>query len=175
MPHADAAYNLARRLTRGSDAAEDIVQDAFVRALAGFDAFRGGDARAWLLTIVRNRFYDWLRERRLKATTPLTAPGTFDEAGEDAAQDYTDLDADTPESELLRKDEALSMRALIDRLPTRLREVLVLREMEHLSYREIAEITGAPIGSVMSRLARARAALGEAWRAFEHQGAGAVT
>jgi RNA polymerase sigma-70 factor (ECF subfamily) len=175
LPHADAAYNLARRLTRGSDAAEDIVQDAFVRALAGFGAFWGGDARAWLLTIVRNRFYDWLRERRRGATAPLAMAGAFDEGGEDAAQDYTDLDADTPETELLRKDQAMSMRALIDRLPTRLREVLVLREMEDLSYREIAEITGSPIGSVMSRLARARAALGDAWRAWEQEVAGAGT
>lgn len=172
LPHADAAYNLARRLTRGSDGAEDIVHDAFVRALAGFATYRGGDGRAWLLAIVRNRFLDWLRERRRGATEPLAGAGAFDDLGEGDYADYSDPDQDTPETALLRADQATRVRMMIDRLAPRLREVLVLREMEDLSYREIAEITGAPIGSVMSRLARARAALGHAWRALEGEGPG---
>jgi RNA polymerase sigma-70 factor (ECF subfamily) len=160
-PHADAAYNLAVRLTKTPEAAEDIVQDAYVRALSGFANFRGGDARSWILTIVRNRFYDWVRERKLKATTPLAVVG---DGGEDDF-DYWDPDQETPEDALARKDEASQVRALVDGLPPRLREVIVLKEMEDLSYRQIAEITGAPIGTVMSRLSRARALLAETWKA----------
>jgi len=159
LPHADAAYNLALRLTRSPETAEDIVQDAYVRALAGFDAYRGGDPRAWILTIVRNRFYDWARERKLKATAPLSAVG---DDGEDDF-DYWDPDQQTPEDALARKDEAASVQSMVDGLPPRLREVIVLKEMEDLSYRQIAEITGAPMGTVMSRLSRARALLAETW------------
>jgi RNA polymerase sigma-70 factor (ECF subfamily) len=161
MPHAGAAYNLAYRLSRRPDVAEDIVHDAFVRALAGFSGFRGDDGRAWILTIVRNRFYDWAREQRLKGTVSLTGTGSV-EAGDDAEWDVADPDQETPEAELLRKKDAASLRCLIDRLPPKLREVLILREMEDLSYKQIAEITDCPIGSVMSRLSRARARLGEA-------------
>ena len=165
LAHADAAYNLALRLCRRADIAEDIVNDAYVRALGGFTDFRGGDGRSWILTIVRNRFYDWLREQRLKATVPLARAS--DDADGDQDWDIPDLDQETPEEALARKGEAGALHALIDRLPPRLREVLILREMEELSYREIAEITSAPIGSVMSRLSRAREALAEAWRAHE--------
>jgi len=159
LPHADAAYNLALRLTRSPETAEDIVQDAYVRALASFDAYRGGDPRAWILMIVRNRFYDWARERKLKATAPLSAVG---DDGEDDF-DYWDPDQQTPEDALARKDEAASVQSMVDGLPPRLREVIVLKEMEDLSYRQIAEITGAPMGTVMSRLSRARALLAETW------------
>jgi len=158
LPHADAAYNLAVRLTRSREAAEDIVQDAFVRGLAGMDSYRGGDARAWILTIVRNRFYDWVRERKLKATSPMSTPD-----GPEDDFDYWDETQDNPEMALARKDEATQVRALVDGLPPRLKEVIVLREMEDLSYRQIADITAAPIGTVMSRLSRARAMLSEAW------------
>jgi len=171
LTHAGAAYNLALRLARRPDVAEDIVQDAYVRALAGFAAFRGGDAKSWLLTIVRNRFYDWLRGQRLKATAPLAAAGE----GEDDAWDPVDPDQETPEEALARKGEAGALHALIDRLPPRLREVLILREMEELSYREIAAVTASPIGSVMSRLARARAALADAWRKLEAERAEALS
>jgi RNA polymerase sigma factor (sigma-70 family) len=164
MPHASAAYNLAYRLSRRPDVAEDIVHDAYVRALAAFAGFRGGDGRAWILTIVRNRFYDWRREQKLKGTVSLTALGSGED-DDDADWDVADPDQDTLEEELLRKTDALNLRHLIDRLSPKLREVLVLREMEDLSYRQIAEITQCPIGSVMSRLSRARALLGEAWRA----------
>ena len=158
LPHADAAYNLALRLARSPETAEDIVQDAYVKALSGFDAFRGGDPRAWIFTIVRNRFYDLARERKLKATAPLP-DGTEDDF------DYWDPDQETPEDALSRKDQAAKVRGMVDGLPPRLREVLVLKEMEDLSYRQIAEITGAPIGTVMSRLSRARALLAQTWKA----------
>jgi RNA polymerase sigma-70 factor (ECF subfamily) len=156
LPHADAAFNLAFRLTRHSEAAEDIVHDAYLRALQGLDQFRGGDPRAWILRIVRNRAFDWLRERKLKQTAPL---GGADP--DDPDWDFHDPDQVTPEEALVREGEAAGVRAVLDALPPRLREVLVLREMEDLSYREIAEITQAPIGTVMSRLARARALAAE--------------
>jgi len=165
LVHADAAYNLALRLARRSDVAEDLVQDAFVRALAAFGGYRGGDGRSWILTIVRNRFYDWLREQRLKATVPLTRPAN--EADDDEDWEPPDTAQDSPEQALAKKREAGALHAMIDRLPPRLREVIVLREMEDLSYREIAAVTESPIGSVMSRLSRARAALAEAWRERE--------
>ncbi|HEX4197461.1 MAG TPA: sigma-70 family RNA polymerase sigma factor [Caulobacteraceae bacterium] len=165
LAHSDAAYNLALRLTRRADVAEDIVHDAYVRALNGFSSYRGGDGRSWILTIVRNRFYDWLREQRLKATVPLGRPAN--DADDEEDWDFPDLEQDDPEEQLAKKSQADALHALIDRLPPRLREVIVLREMEKLSYREIAAITASPIGSVMSRLARARAALTEAWRANE--------
>jgi RNA polymerase sigma factor (sigma-70 family) len=165
LVHADAAYNLALRLSRQPDVAEDIVNDAYVRALGGFANFRGGDGRGWILTIVRNRFYDWLREQRLKATVPLSRPAN--DADDDDDWDFPDTEQDNPEEALAKKSQAGALHALIDRLPPRLREVIILREMEELSYREIAAITASPIGSVMSRLARARGALAEGWRAHE--------
>ena len=161
LPQLDAAYNLARHLARDAEAAEDIVQDAYLRALRGFDGYRGGDPRAWILQIVRNRFYDWARERRLDRTVPLPAAGgEADEAG----ADIPDPDAGTPEEALAGADEAQAVRAVVAGLPALFREALVLREMEDLSYREIAAVTGTPIGTVMSRLARARQLFGEAWR-----------
>ena len=166
LPHTDAAYNLALRLTRQAEAAEDVVHDAFLRALTGFDGFRGGDGRAWILTIVRHRALDWLREQKRKGTVSLRLVSA-DDADEDLDWEPPDLDQEDPEQTLIRKGEAAGLHALIDALPPRLREVLVLREMEDLSYRQIAEVTAAPIGSVMSRLARARTQLGEAWRRLQ--------
>jgi len=171
MPHADAAYNLALRLCRRTDVAEDIVHDAWVRALAGFVSFRGGDAKSWILTIVRNRFYDWAREQRLKGMARLTRPAN-DSDDADPDWDVADVDQPTPEDQMVGKTEVGALHALIDRLPPRLREVIVLRELEELSYREIAQVTESPIGSVMSRLSRAREALARAWREREAQMAG---
>lgn len=168
LPHTDAAYNLALRLTRQAEAAEDVVHDAFLNGLTSLDGFRGGDARAWLLRIVRNRAYDWLRERKRKATSPLTLVMP-DDPDQDREFDFHDPDQESPEDALVRKGEAASLWAMIDTLPPRLREVLVLREMEEMSYREIAEVTDAPIGSVMSRLTRARDQLGEAMRRLRDQ------
>lgn len=162
LPQLDAAYNLARHLVRDANAAEDIVQDAYLRALRGFDGYRGGDARAWILRIVRNRCYDWIRERRLDPTVPLpTGQGDPEDAAE---ADLPDPDQTTPEQALAGADEAAAVRALVARLPAPLREALVLREMEDLSYRQIAEVAGIPIGTVMSRLARARQVFSAAWR-----------
>jgi RNA polymerase sigma factor (sigma-70 family) len=168
LVHSDAAYNLALRLSRRPEVAEDIVSDAYVRALGGFANYRGGDGRSWILTIVRNRFYDWLREQRLKGTVPLTRPANDGDDGEED-WDFPDTEQDDPEEALAKKSQAGALHALIDKLPPRLREALILREMEELSYREIADITASPIGSVMSRLSRARVALAEAWRAHESQ------
>ncbi|HLK25572.1 MAG TPA: sigma-70 family RNA polymerase sigma factor [Caulobacteraceae bacterium] len=171
LKHADAAYNLAVRLSRREDVAEDIVHDAYVRALAAFPSLRG-DGRSWILAIVRNRFYDWIREQQRRANVPLTRPANSDDDDE-TDWDPPDLEQDSPEQALAKKGEAAALHALIDSLPPRWREVLILREMEELSYREIAAITDSPIGSVMSRLARARAALAAAWRKREADMAGA--
>jgi RNA polymerase sigma-70 factor (ECF subfamily) len=139
-----------------------VVHDAFLRAMTGFAQFRGGDPRAWLLRIVRNRAFDWLREVRLKRAAPLGGDDP-----DDPDWDVGDPDQPTPEEALMRKGTAAGVHAVLDGLPPRLREVLVLREMEELSYREIAEITEAPIGTVMSRLARARALAAERLLATE--------
>lgn len=150
LPHLDAAYSFARYLTRGGDLAEDVVHDAYVRALNAFSAYRGGDAKAWLLTIVRNCFLTSVR-RRVEVSAS-------DELAEIADE------ADTPEAALARNQTSETMRRLIRGLPENLAEVIVLREVEELSYKEIAAIIDAPIGTVMSRLARAREALAKAWR-----------
>ena len=144
LPHLDGAYGLARYLCRDPAAAEDIVQDAFLRAWRGFDGFRGSSPRAWLFAIVRNCFFSWTR------SGPAVGP--------DPAESFDTIatDEDDPEAALLRRDEAAVLHGLIEALPEPFREALVLRELEELSYREIAEVTSAPIGTVMSRLARAR-------------------
>jgi len=164
LPQLDAAYNLARHLTRDAAAAEDIVQDAYLRALRGFDGYRGGDARAWILRIVRNRFSDWVRDRRLDPTVPLPDGGADDPDGGHAGPELWDPDQATPEQALAGADEAAAVQMLVARLPAPFREVLVLREMEEMSYQQIAEVIGTPIGTVMSRLARARRMFGAAWR-----------
>jgi RNA polymerase sigma-70 factor, ECF subfamily len=146
VPHLDAAYNLARWLTRRDDEAEDVVQTACLRALRFFDGFAGGNARAWLLTIVRNTFHSGLaRRREREQATP------FDEEIHTAEQHGGD-----PEAELLRRADAELLRQGLEALPAPFREVMVLREIEGLSYKEIAAVAGVPIGTVMSRLARAR-------------------
>ena len=174
LPHLDAAYTLARFLTRDADAADDIVQDAFLRAFRAFDGFRGGDARAWLLAIVRNGVRRWAgdRNRARAMSEPLgTAPPTEDATeAEIRAWEAWDPAQDTPETALLRDSEASSVRRLVEALPEAFREVLVMREFGDLSYRQIAEITATPIGTVMSRLARARQMLGVAWRRQDGEG-----
>ncbi len=161
LPHLDAAYNLARYLTRSADAADDVVQDAFLRAFRGFAGYRGGAPRAWLLAIVRNCCRDYALERgRLRlAETPKDAVGD-DEPG----QPLWSSPSDNAEEQLIRRSEAEAVRRTIEELPLPLREVLVLREFEDLSYAELAEAIGAPVGTVMSRLARARERFAAAWR-----------
>ena len=149
LPHLDAAYNLARWLARSDPDAEDVVQEAYLRAFRFFEGFHGGDGRAWLLTIVRNVYYSLVG--RSLAPEITTA---FDEEIHSIPGD--DLD---PEKWALRRDESDQLQEAIEGLPQEAREVLVLRELEDLSYKEIAKIIEIPIGTVMSRLARARAAL----------------
>jgi len=152
LPHLDAAHNLARWLTGSTEDARDVVQDACLRALTFFDAFHGDDGRGWLLTIVRNTCYDFLRKNRRQAEMLGEA-----EDAESAPDRMPD-----PEALQLRHANQLLVREGIERLPAEYREVLVLRELEEMSYKQIAHVTGAPMGTVMSRLARARKRLQEA-------------
>jgi RNA polymerase sigma factor (sigma-70 family) len=159
VPLLDSAYSFARYLSRDADAAQDIVQDAFLRAYRSFGGYRGGNARAWLFTIVRNCYLGSLQNRR---RTSRLSGDAREEDGSDvlevASQD------DTPEEALLRKGESEAVQLAIATLPRRLREVIILREIEELSYSQIAEVTSLPIGTVMSRLSRARRKFEEAWR-----------
>jgi len=165
VPQLDAAYNFARFLSRDADAAQDIVQEAFLRAYRSFDGYQGGDARAWIFTIVRNCYHNWLQQRRRKSRIEVDAGPSSDDA---PAHDVA-ADDDTPEMSLLRRAESLAVRGVLNALPRSLREMLVLRELEGLSYREIAEIAALPIGTVMSRLARARQQFQQAWRRQDDQ------
>lgn len=146
MPHLDAAYNLARWLTQNDADARDMVQEAYLRALRFFEGFRGTDARAWLLTIVRNTCYTWLRRNRSSQLSCELDEVVF--ARESGGPD--------PETEQLIKAQVQLVNDAIEKLPIEFREVVVLRELEELSYKEIAVVLGVPIGTVMSRLARAR-------------------
>jgi RNA polymerase sigma-70 factor, ECF subfamily len=146
LPHLDAAYNLARWLAGSAQDADDVVQEACLRALAFFDGFHGEDGRAWLMAIVRNTSYDWLRKHRRNAQ--LAAPVDDLDWAADTAPD--------PEEEQLRNADRELLRQGLDALAAEYREVLVLRELEGMSYKQIARVIDAPIGTVMSRLARAR-------------------
>ena len=146
LPHMDAAYNLARWLTRNDHDAQDVVQEAYLRALRFFGGFRGGDGRTWLLAIVRNTCFTWLAQNR--APEPTTA---FDEEIHSAEGNVS-----TPEMLLLQGADKELVRQALEELPAQFREVLVLRELEGLSYKEIADVVGIPLGTVMSGLARAR-------------------
>jgi len=162
VPHLDAAYNFARFLSRNPDAAQDIVQESFLRAYRGFDGYQGGDACAWIFSIVRHCYHDWLRDRRRKSRLEIDTPGA-DVTGAFSIDDVPS-DDDSPEIALIRTAEQRAVRAVLNKLPRSLREMLVLRELEGLSYRQIAETSALPIGTVMSRLARARAQFENAWR-----------
>jgi len=144
MPHLDAAYNLAHWLLRNASDAEDVVQEAFLRAFKSFEGFRGGNSRAWLLTIVRNATYDWLRKKQRNDETIQ-----FDE-------ELHLPDEVVWQSEEMIAEQRQVVRQAIEELPVGYREVTVLRELEGVSYREIAAILQVPVGTVMSRLARAR-------------------
>jgi RNA polymerase sigma factor (sigma-70 family) len=163
LPHLDAAYNLARWLMRDAAAAEDVVQEAMLRALTYFSSFRGVNPRAWLLQIVRNAAYASKSLDRGVQFAPLGEPG---EAGTMAAEDLVS-EADDPEAVLIKLRGEQQVRELIAALPVELREPLILRELEELSYKEIAEISHIPIGTVMSRLFRARRLLVQAAAASE--------
>jgi len=160
MPHLDAAYNFARYLARDPVAAEDIAQEAFLRAFRAFPDYRGGAPKAWLFAIVRNCFLNWAAQRT-GAARLVVDEGALSAAQSMALANVADADQDSPEDALLRRREVETVRAVIENLPEPFRETLVLREMEELSYKEIAALTSAPIGTVMSRLARARQMLAD--------------
>jgi len=148
LPHLSAAYNLARWLLRDDTIAEDVVQESYLRALKYFSGYHGGDSRAWLLTIVRNTSYNWLQQNRSKELmNPI-----------EDAEALTSTEAN-PETVLRQRIDHELLRQALTELPIEFREVLILREMEGFSYKEIAALADLPIGTVMSRLARARARL----------------
>ena len=146
LPHLSAAYNLARWITGNDQDAEDLVQEAYLRALKSFDGFRGGDGRSWLLAIVRNTCSSWLRHN---GSNELVTP--FNEEVRNPEEE-----ASNPETLLLRNAEGELIKKVLQELALEFREVLIMRELEGLSYKEIAAVAGIPIGTVMSRLARAR-------------------
>ena len=150
MPHLNAGYNLARWLARDAHDAEDVVQDACVRALRYIGSLDRGEARAWFLTIVRHAFYDWCKRNR---------PAEIAQDDGTALEMAVDHAAVDPEQAVLRRADSKLLADALAELPLAFREVLILREMEELSYKEIARIADIPIGTVMSRLARARALL----------------
>jgi RNA polymerase sigma factor (sigma-70 family) len=156
LPHLGDAFALARWLTGDRTDAEDVVQDACLRALRGIGGFSGGNSRAWVLTIVRHTAYTWLGKNRpaaLVVTDDLEAVErvAFSRGGGDA-----EAADETPEAALIAKADAARLEAAIQKLPPPFRETLVLRDLQGLDYKEIAKVTGVPIGTVMSRLARAR-------------------
>ena len=155
LPHLDAAYNLARWLTRNDDDARDVVQDAFMRAMRHIAGFRGDNARGWLLQIVRHACFDWLRENRPGERVAL----------DDDETSFPELPApssDEPYQIAARRGDRAEIDRAIASLPIVFREVFVLRELEELSYLEIARIADTPVGTVMSRLARARGLMRQA-------------
>lgn len=146
LPHLGAAYNLARWLTSNDTDAEDIVQEAYLRAYKFFGGFHGTDGRAWLLTIVRNTTYTWLQQKRSPQLTTV-----FDEEIHSVESDDSN-----PETLLMQNLDSQLLRQSMEALPLEFREVMILRELEGLSYKEIADVADIPVGTVMSRLARAR-------------------
>ena len=157
LPHLDGAYNLARYLTRDPVLSDDVVQDAMVRAFRAFGAFRGGSPRAWLFAIVRNCCRTVQSGGRGAVSLVIQESSLSEEA---ASQIIHHPDpGPSPEEEVLRKADVNGVRSAIEAIPEPFREAIVLRELEELSYAEVAEVTGVPIGTVMSRLARGRAML----------------
>jgi RNA polymerase sigma-70 factor (ECF subfamily) len=153
LPHLDGVYSYVRFLCRDPALADDLTQEAYLRACRGFRGYRGGDAKTWLFAVARSCFLSWAR-----------TPGRAAAASDDGVAELPD-EGETPEQAAVRRGEVEQLRAAIQTLPEPFRETLVLRELEELSYKQLAEATGAPIGTVMSRLARARqlllSALGE--------------
>jgi RNA polymerase sigma-70 factor (ECF subfamily) len=166
LPHLDAAYNLARWLTRDPGDAADVVQEAMLRALRFFGGYRGGSGKSWLLAIVRNTAFDWMKANRPSEIVQLIDGGD-DGVGIDL-ENFASND-DDPETALIRTLDRQQLDRMIAELPTEFRECLVLRELEDMSYKEIAHVTGTPIGTVMSRLARARKLMRNGWTREEAQ------
>ncbi len=159
LPHLDSAFNLARWLARNHQDAEDIVQEAYLRAFKFFDSFHGEDGRAWLLGIVRNTFYTWYQQNKIQAqSTQFEEELHSVQIVDAAAVQFTD---NNPEAMLIQKDNRQQMHKALEALSVEFREVMVMRELEDLSYKQIAGIIGLPIGTVMSRLGRGRKQLAE--------------
>ena len=144
LPHLDAAYNLARWLTRDAADADDVVQEAYMRAFRFYEGFQGGDSRAWILRIVRNTCFTWLKKNRPK------------EIVYELEEDRHEAVTGNPETELVEESDRKALFELLEELPATFREIVVLRDLEGLSYKQISSITDVPLGTVMSRLARAR-------------------
>ena len=153
LPHLDAAYSLARWLTRNDQDAQDVTQESFLRAFRFFDGYQGGNMRAWLLTIVRNTCYTWLHQNR-----PPESAVEFDE---EIHSDEVSRGGADPELQVLANADKETVHRALEELPEVFREALVLRELEGMSYKEIADVTSVSLGTVMSRLARGRARLRE--------------
>jgi RNA polymerase sigma-70 factor (ECF subfamily) len=151
LPHLDAAHNLARWLTRSEVDAQDLVQESYLRAFRFFDSYKGGDSKAWILTIVRNTCRTWLRRQKREADAV-----PFDEAAHSGVGGIPDQ-----ERGVVGRERMDLLRSCMEMLPVDFREVLVMRELEEMSYQEIANVTGLPLGTVMSRLSRARKRLEE--------------
>jgi RNA polymerase sigma-70 factor (ECF subfamily) len=159
LPYLDSAFNLARWLTRSHQDAEDIVQESYLRAFKFFDSFHGEDGRAWMLGIVRNTFYTWYQQKKTEAqSTEFEEELHSIKAEDSAATQYAD---NNPEALLIQKDNRRGLQQALEVLSVEFREVIVLRELEDLSYKQIAAIAGIPIGTVMSRLGRGRKQLAE--------------
>lgn len=159
LPHMDAAYSLAHWLVRSRPDAEDIVQDAYLRAFRAFGQFTGGDIKPWLLKIVRNCAYRWLANRQRAGNVISLDEALSSRADDEAFGRQFAADAPTAEAVLISAGEQQLVLAALAELPPAYREVIVLRELEDLAYREIADVIGVPIGTVMSRLSRGRAEL----------------
>ncbi len=155
LPHLDAAYNLARWLTRNEHDAQDVVQEAYLRAFRFFDGYRGGDGKSWLLEIVRNTCSTWRRREKRNLTSVA-----FDEAAHTPGGDSPNA-----EEALVEAGNRTVLQNCLEKLPEAFREVVVMRDLEEMSYRQIGEVTGLPAGTVMSRLSRARKRLEECARA----------
>ena len=150
LPHLNAAYNLARWLTRNEQDAQDVVQESYLRAFRFFDGYRGGDGKSWLLAVVRNTSFTWRRREKRSSNEP------FDEMAHSPRNQ-----AQNQEETLVQSSEMSALRTCIEMLPSGFREVLVMRELEEMSYKEISEVACLPVGTVMSRLSRARKRLAE--------------
>lgn len=158
LPHLDAAFNLARWLVGNRDDAQDLVQESCLRALKYFNSFHGVDARSWLLTIVRNTSYTWLQRYRAAEIHVAFEDESFDPLIDtcESMSETNHMSTPNPEAQLMQEADDAFLKQSIEKLPVEFREVIVLRELEELSYKQIAAITGVPVGTIMSRLARAR-------------------
>ena len=164
LPHLDAAYNLARWLSGSPTDADDVVQEAFLRAFRYFDGYEGDNPRAWLLAIVRNTWFtEWRRQHNRADSTPYDDSLNVD----DQLPGWADESGDDPEKLAVRQDETELVHRALATLPVEYREVIVLRELEDMSYKDVAAVAGIPIGTVMSRLSRARRLLCTAVRAAQ--------